>query len=54
MKKSNFWFLTLCALLVFASVNEMSPLLRVALAANAIVVLMEVVGEIRNFKTDRS
>lgn len=53
MKKSNFWLLTLCALLVIAGVNGMSPLLRIALAANAIVVLMDVVQTIHGFKADR-
>ena len=54
MKKSYFWFLTLCALLVIASVNGWSIPLRVAIAANAVVVLMEVVRRIYKFKTDRS
>lgn len=53
MKKSNFWFLTLCALLVIASVNGWSLPLRVAVAANAVVVLMEVAGRIYEFKKDR-
>lgn len=41
MKKSNFWYLTLCALLVIASVNGWTPSLSIAAAANAVVVLME-------------
>lgn len=42
MKKSNFWFLTLCALLVIADVNCWSLTLRIAAVANALVVLMDV------------
>lgn len=42
MKISNFWFLTLCALLVIASVNGWNTLLRIATAANALVVLADV------------
>ena len=43
MKKSNFWFLTLCVFLMIAGVNGWSAWLRVAVIANAIVVLMDVV-----------
>ena len=42
MKNSNFWFLTLCALLVVASVNGWNLFTRIAVAANALVVLMDV------------
>ena len=42
MKNSNFWFLTLCALLVIASVNGWSIPLRIAVVANALVILMDV------------
>lgn len=42
MKISNFWLLTLCALLVIASVNGWSTPLRIATAANALVVLIDV------------
>ena len=43
MKISNFWFLTLCALLVIAGVNGWNLPLRIAAVANALVVLMDVV-----------
>ena len=43
MKNSNFWFLTLCALLVIAGVNGWSIPLRIAAVANALVVLIDVV-----------
>lgn len=42
MKKSNFWYLTLCALLVIASVYGWALSLRIAAVANALVVLMDV------------
>ena len=42
MKKSKFWLITLCALLVIASVNGWSLYARIAVAANALVVLMDV------------
>lgn len=42
MKKSNFWFLTLCALLIIASVYGWSLPLRIAAVANGVVVLMDV------------
>lgn len=47
MKNSNFWFLTLCALLVVASVNGWSLPLRIAAGANALVVLMDVARSAR-------
>jgi hypothetical protein len=53
VKKSNFWFLTLCALLVIGSVNGWDVFLGIAVGSNAIVVLMEVVGRIHGLKADR-
>ena len=47
MKKSNFWYLTLCAFLVIAGVNGWSTWLRIAVVANAIVVLMDVIKRVR-------
>ena len=41
----NFWTLTLCALLLIASATGWSIPLRVAIAANAAVVLIDVAGE---------
>lgn len=45
MKKSNFWYVTLCALLIIASVHGMDTQLRIAITASAAVVLLEVVRE---------
>lgn len=47
MKKSYFWYLTLCAFLVIAGVNGWSVWLRITVVANAIVVLMDVVKRVR-------
>lgn len=53
MKKSDFWFITLCALLVIGSVNGWNLALRIATASNAVVVLMDVASKIHGFKADR-
>lgn len=42
MKNSNFWYFTLCALLVTASVNGWNISLSIAATANALVALMDV------------
>lgn len=42
MKNSNFWYLSLCALLVMASVRGWDIPLSIAATANAMVVLMDV------------
>lgn len=42
MIKDNFWFITLLALFVIFNVSEPNIFLRIALAANAIVVLVDV------------
>ena len=47
MKKSYFWFLTLCVFLMVAGVNGWSTWLRIAVAANALVVLLDVIKSAR-------
>lgn len=42
MKNSNFWYFTLCALLVTASVDGWNTPLSIAATANALVVLLDV------------
>lgn len=42
MKNSDFWFLSLCVLLMIAGVNGWSIPIRIGVAANAVVVLMDV------------
>ena len=53
MKKSFFWYLTLCALLIQASVNGWDVFLGIAVVSNTVVVLMDVVRKIHGFKADR-
>lgn len=45
MLKNNFWWITLCCLLVIASTAGWSLPLRVAVAANAVVLLIGVASE---------
>lgn len=47
MKKSIFWYLTLCALLIIASVNGWNVWYRIAVGANALVVLLDAVRKTR-------
>lgn len=47
MKNSFFWYLTLCALLIIASVNGWNVWYRIAIGANALVVLLDVVRKTR-------
>ena len=47
MVKSNFWFLSLIVLLIIAHSTAWPLLLRVAVAANAIVVFIEIFRKIR-------
>lgn len=42
MVKDNFWWITLCCLLVIASTAGWSVPLRVAVCANAVALLMDV------------
>ena len=53
MKKSIFWYLTLCALLISGSVNGWDVFLGIAVVSNAILVVMGVVEKIRASKADR-
>lgn len=47
MIKNNFWFLSLIALLIIAHSTAWPLLLRVAVAANAIVIFIEIFRKIR-------
>lgn len=47
MIKNNFWFLSLIALLIIAYSTAWPLLLRVAVAANAIVIFIEIFRKIR-------
>jgi len=43
----NFWFVSLCALLAIGSCTEWNIAIRIAVAANAIVVLLNVIRDAR-------
>lgn len=54
MVKNNFWLLTLCALLLIASATGWNLQIRVAVAANAVVVLLDVArGAVALYKSNR-
>ncbi len=48
-KNNNFWFFTLCLLLVLTSINGWNIYMRIAVVLNAIVVLLSVILKIRSF-----
>lgn len=50
MLKKNFWFLTLCVFLLFSVNMGLNIPLRVAIAANAVIILIDVVREARRLK----
>ena len=49
----NFWFVSLCALLIILSVIGPSVPLRIAIAANAVLILMDVILQVRRFCNGR-
>ena len=51
--EKNFWFITLCALLIISAYTGLNIFLRIAIAANAVVILSEVVMDIRRFSNGR-
>ena len=53
MKNSDFWFLTLCTLLIIAGVIGWSIPLRIAVVANALAVLLDVVRSTRANRAGR-
>ncbi len=52
MKK--FWFITLCAFLILASTIGLSIPLRIAIGANAILILIDLVRRIWRLKNGRT
>lgn len=50
MVKKNFWFITLCALLVISANVGLNVFLRIALFANAVVILIDVVERLRGLR----
>lgn len=53
MVKINFWFLSLIALLIIAHSTAWPLLLRVAVAANAIVIFIEIFRKIRRLRNGK-
>jgi hypothetical protein len=53
VKKSIFWYLTLCTLLISASVNGWDVFLGIAVVSNAILVIMGIVEKIRDSKVNK-
>ena len=54
MVKNNFWILTICALLLIGSAIGWSVPIRVAVAANAVVVLIETARDaVALYKTNK-
>lgn len=49
----NFWFVTLCFLLIVANNIEMNIFLRIAIGANAILILLDIIKQIRGFRNGR-
>lgn len=54
MKKNDFWFLSLCALIVISANTGLNIPLRIALGANAIVVLIDVAKTARRICNERN
>lgn len=53
VKKDNFWFITLCVLLIISLSAGMNLFLRIAIGANAIVILIDVFKDARRFYNGR-
>ncbi len=47
MSKQNFWFVTLCALLIVSFHVGLILPLRIAIAANAVVIILDIIQQIR-------
>ncbi len=45
--KNNFWVLSLCAFLLIAANTRLSIPLRIAIAANAVVIILDVIKQAR-------
>lgn len=54
MRKNDFWVISLIALIVISAVVGLNLPLRIALTANAVVVLIDVINRIRRIKNGRS
>lgn len=54
MHKNDFWVISLIALIVISAVVGLNLPLRIALTANAVIVLIDVINRIRRIKNGRS
>lgn len=54
MRKNDFWVISLIALIVISAVVGLNLPLRIALTANAVIVLIDVINRIRRIKNGRS
>lgn len=53
MGEKNFWFITLCALLIISAYTGLNIFLRIAIGANAVIILAEVIKDIRRFNSGK-
>ncbi len=53
MGEKNFWFITLCALLIISAYTGLNIFLRIAIGANAVIILAEVIKDIWRFTNGR-
>lgn len=53
MRKNDFWVISLVALIVLSACIGLSLPLRIALAVNAVIVLIDVINRIRRIKNGR-
>lgn len=54
MKKSYFWFVLLCFLIVLANVIGLNIFLRIAIATNALIIIVNVIIKIRRMLNVRA
>lgn len=52
MKKSFFWFISLGFLLVLANMIGLNIPLRIAICANAVVLIIDIIKSIRRWRND--
>ncbi|MCI5796920.1 MAG: hypothetical protein MR019_08640 [Ruminococcus sp.] len=53
MLNKNFWILTLCALLIISMCTGLDIFLRIALGANGLIILVDVIISVRRFAKEK-
>ena len=53
METRNFWFISLCALLILSANIGLSIPVRIALFANAVVIILDVIKSVRRLHNER-